>query len=136
MLETERIDGVGPASGLEDEARQHRVVGDAAKLHSRRAQHLPVVLDIVSGLGHSRVLEQLAQWRRGRRSEWRADSSHPAAMPRRRRGRARRSERCRCENGTYQTSVGLAASDEAHEVGIVRLPRGSLGVERDDRRLA
>ena len=35
MLEAERVDGVRPASGVEDEAREHRVVGHAAQLHPR-----------------------------------------------------------------------------------------------------
>ena len=135
MLETEHVDRVGAAPGLEYEAGQHRVVGDAAKLHSRRAQHLPVVLDVMTGLGDSRVLEQLAERCRGRRRQRRQIlHTGPRCLGA---GEVELSaRRVPMRERDVPDLRGARGEREPHEVGIVGLPRGSLGVERDDRSLA
>ena len=61
VLEAEVVDRVGAAAGIEHEAREHRVVGDAGQLDPGAAQHLPVVLDVVAGLGDRGIGEQRAR---------------------------------------------------------------------------
>ena len=50
--------GVRAASRIEHETREHRIIRDAAELHSRASQHEPAEIDVVSGLGHLRIFEQ------------------------------------------------------------------------------
>ena len=58
---SEVVQGVGAAPRVEDEAGEHRVVGDAGELHACTPQHDPVVLDVVPRLGDGGVGEELAQ---------------------------------------------------------------------------
>ena len=104
VLEAERVDGVRPAAGIEHEAREHRVVATPASSIPAPAQHLPVVLDVVAGLRHRRILQQRHQ-RAPRRDRRAAGGSSPAP------GRRARRAGGRWPNGRYQTSVGLAASE-------------------------
>src|SRR6266550_1704924 len=50
------VEGVGAASRVEHEAREHRVVGDTGELDPDAPQHQPVVLDVVARLRHARIL--------------------------------------------------------------------------------
>jgi len=61
VLETERVDRVRSAAGVEHEAREHRVVRHAGQLDARVPQHLPIVLDVVGRFLDRGILEQRDQ---------------------------------------------------------------------------
>src|SRR5881296_96152 len=63
------VDGVGATSGIEHEAREHRVIRDARELRTRPTQYPPVVLDAVTRLADPRVGEEFPDRRERRARE-------------------------------------------------------------------
>ena len=57
MLEGEVVDRVGAPAWVQDEARQHRIEGYSGELYPRSTKDLPVVLDVVTRLGHRGIGE-------------------------------------------------------------------------------
>jgi hypothetical protein len=57
MLETERVDGMRAAAGIQHEARKHGIVGHTGELDAGSPENLPVELDIVTRFRHRRIGE-------------------------------------------------------------------------------
>ena len=80
MLEAQGIHCVGAPAGIEHEARQHRVVGHTGQFDAGLPKHLPVDLDVVPGLGHRGILQEVPERRAGGIGEERK-VTRPAPRP-------------------------------------------------------
>ena len=125
-LPGEIVESVGTTPGIEDEAGERRVVGDASELHARPPQHDPVVLDVVSRLGDRGVGEQLAQ-RRERSASQRRQVS--------RRGVARElAVRRDVGEGQVPGSSRRPGQRESDKLRAHRVERRRLNVQGNERR--
>jgi hypothetical protein len=128
VLEAEGVDGVRAAAGIEHEAREHRVIADAAELDAGAAENLPVVLDVVARLRHRGVAEELR------------DRGAGGVGDRRQVGHGiRRRERAaaRAVSEWQVPDLGRTRGQrQADELRVVGLERGGFGVEGHKRSLA
>ena len=119
MLAREIVDGVRTIAGIQDEARHHRVVGDARERDAGARERHPGRLDVVSRLAHRRVDEQ------------RADRRERLARERRQVARRRGVELSVARLMSEREIPGAPGCDSERDAGELR-----LGLQGDQRRTA
>ena len=124
-LDRERVERVRAPARVEHVAREHRVEIESLQRHAGAAQHEEVILGVVRGLAHGRILEQRAQRLHRLREERREIHDRMRAL-----GEQPRGDRTLCGRRFLGLHRSVAEGQPA-----LRLPRHAVR-EREVPRLA
>ncbi len=122
QFQAQVVDAVGAPPRIGQETGQHAVVNHAGQFHPGAAQHLPVVLEVVSRLADGGVGEERHQWRTGRIGNRRQIGDGV--------GRGQFAGRRPVTERQVPDLGGRCRQRQPDQLGVVGLERRGLGVQR------